>query len=324
MSRHLVDPELLAGLDRHLPETLNADTLARYRAMLVEMVAAIPKPASEAMRRVHCDVRHVPGPDGAPDVRVLVYTPGDRGDTPLPAILHIHGGGFVSGVAAMSDPNSRAYVANMDCVLVSVDYRLAPETPFPGPVEDCYAALRWLQSAADTLGIDAGRIAIAGESAGAGLAAALGLMARDRGLVRPCFQYLAEPMLDHRSADSDHPHAGHVGWSRAHNRFGWSAMLGETGAGPVSSYASPAIADDLSGLPPTYIHVGAIDLFLEESIEYARRLTRAGVPVELHVWPGAYHAFGAIDSHVACEARRVARTALRRALHPASPPIEGR
>ena len=173
----------------------------------------------------------------------------------------------------------------------------------------------WLHASATEHGIDPARILVAGESAGAGLAAALCLLARDRGEVRPCFQYLAEPMLDHRSVDSDHLHTGHIGWTRDHNRFAWSSLLGSKMDEPVSPYASPSRAEDFSGLPPTFIHIGAIDLFLEESLEYARRLTRAGVPVELHVWPGAYHAFGAIDAHVSREARRVARTAVRRALH---------
>jgi acetyl esterase/lipase len=313
MSRHLVDPELAVGLDTNMPAyKLDAETLPTYRQMLLDMVAAIPKPTSEAMINVRRDERFVSGPDDSPDVRVLVYTPGDKGDAILPAMLHIHGGGFVSGSADMSDPNNRSYAVEMKCVVVSVDYRLAPETPFPGPVEDCYAALLWLNGAAKELGIDPARIMIAGESAGAGLVAGLCLLARDRGAVKPVFQYLAEPMLDHRSVDSDHPHTGHFGWTRDHNRFGWDSMI--SGADVVSPYCSPATAGDLSGLPPTYIHIGAIDLFLEESLDYARRLTRAGVSVELHVWPGAFHAFGSTDCHVSREARRVARTAIKRAL----------
>ncbi|WP_254514577.1 alpha/beta hydrolase [Novosphingobium sp. G106] len=316
MSRHLVDPELSVGLDANMPQQkLDAETLPQYRQMLLDMVAAIPKPTSEAMLNVGRADRRIPGPEGAPDVNVLVYTPGDRGEDLLPAILHIHGGGFVSGSAAMSDPNSRSYSAEMNCVVVSVDYRLAPETPFPGPLEDCYAALLWLHSAAQELGIDPERIMVAGESAGAGLVAALCLVARDRGHIRPFFQYLAEPMLDHRSVSSDHPHVGHFGWTRDHNRFGWSSMLGGTTGEETSPYCSPAMAEDLSGLPPTFIHIGAIDLFLEESLDYARRLTRAGVSVELHVWPGAFHAFQSTDAHVSREARRVARTAIHRALH---------
>ena len=269
------------------------------------------------MQAVLLDVHRVPGPQGAPEVELLVFTPGDRSETSLPAILHIHGSGMVSGNAQMSDPNSRSYAAEMNCVVASVNYRLAPKTRFPGAVEDCYAALLWLHGAGQGLGIDPDRILVAGESAGAGLAAALCLLARDRGQVRPCFQYLAEPMLDHRSADSDHPHVGHYGWTRQQNRYGWASLLGDAAAGPVSPYASPAMADDLAGLPPAFIHIGAIDLFLEESINYARRLTRAGVPVELHVWPGAFHAFhafGAFDAHVSREARRVARKAIKRAL----------
>ncbi len=313
MSRHLVDPELAVGLDTNMPAyRLDAETLPQYRQMLLDMVAAIPKPTSEAMINVRREERFVPGPEGAPDVRVLVYSPGDKGEAILPVMLHIHGGGFVSGSADMSDPNSRSYAVEMNCVVVSVDYRLAPETPFPGPVEDCYAALLWLHGAAQELGIDPARIMIAGESAGAGLVAGLCQLARDRGVVKLLFQYLAEPMLDHRSVYSDHPHTGHFGWTRDHNRFGWASMLG--GQETVSPYCSPASAQDLSGLPPTFIHIGAIDLFLEESIEYARRLTRAGVSVELHVWPGAFHAFGSTDCHVSREARRVARTAIKRAL----------
>ena len=316
MSRHLVDPELAAGLDTNMPaQRLDAGTLPQYRQMLLDMVAAIPKPTSQALQDVKREVRQVPGPQGAPEVRVLIYTPGDRGTAPLPVILHIHGGGFVSGSADMSDPNSRSYAVEMDCVVISVDYRLAPETPFPGPVEDCYAALLWLHAAADELGIDASRIMVAGESAGAGLAAALCQLARDRGKVQPLFQYLAEPMLDHRSAESDHPHVGQFGWTRDHNRFGWESMIGKNVPEIVPAHCSPAMADDLSGLPPTFIHIGAIDLFLEESLDYARRLTRAGVSVELHVWPGAFHAFGSTDCHVTREARRVARTAIKRALH---------
>lgn len=314
MSRHLVDPELAVGIDGPMTQRLDAETLGAYRAMLEEVVAAIPKPTSDALRSASFEERYVPGSKGAPDVHVLVYTPPEPGTAPFPAILHIHGGGFVSGSAEMSDPNSRAYAVEMQCVVVSVNYRLAPETAFPGPVEDCYAALLWLHASAQELGIDPDRIMIGGESAGAGLAAALCLLARDRGQVTPCFQYLAEPMLDHRSVASDHPHSGQFGWTREHNGFGWDSMLADTDRATISPYASPAMAADLAGLPPTFIHIGALDLFLEESLEYARRLTRAGVSVELHVWPGAFHAFGAYDAHVSREARRVARTAIKRAL----------
>ena len=314
MSRHLVDPELSAGLDMSLPYDLSAETLPLFRSMVLDMVAAMSKTTTDATRDVRFEDRLIPGPAGAPNVRVLIYTPGDRSEQKLPAILQIHGGGFVTGNADMGDLNNRASAIDFNCVIVAVDYRLAPETPYPGPVEDCYAALLWLQSAGDELGIDPDRIVVEGGSAGAGLAASLCLLARDRGQVQPCFQYLSEPMLDYRSVESDHPHVGHFVWTRELNRFGWSSMLDGRADGGVSPYASPAIADDLSGLPPTFIQVGAIDLFLEESLDYARRLTRAGVSVELHVWPGAYHTFLGKGADVSREARRIGARAIRSAL----------
>ena len=207
--------------------------------------------------------------------------------------------------------------ADLDCVIVSVNYRLAPETIFPGAIEDCYAGLAWTVASADMLGIDAARIGVMGESAGGGLAAALTLLARDRGEHRLAFQHLTYPMIDDRTCVVDpHPHTGQFIWTPHSNRFGWAALLGhEPGSGDVSPYAAAARADDLSGLPPTFISTGALDLFLEEDIDYACRLMRAGVPTELHVYPGAFHGF---DIHptatVATKARRDRIDALRRAL----------
>ena len=157
-------------------------------------------------------------------------------------------------------------------------------------MEDCYAALKWFHANAAELGFSPKRIAIGGESAGGGLAAALALVARDRGEVPIIHQQLVYPMLDDRSPAEPHPYAGEFGWTRGANRFGWKSLLGqEPGGEGVSPYAAPARAANLEGLPPTFIGVGALDLFLEEDLEYARRLTRAGVPVELHVYPGAFH-----------------------------------
>jgi acetyl esterase/lipase len=206
---------------------------------------------------------------------------------------------------------------------VSVDYRLAPETPFPGPVEDCYAALVWLHEQAKLLGVDPARIAIGGESAGAGLAAALGLLARDRGKAPVAFQMLIYPMLDDRTgATSDpHPYSGEFIWTAESNRFGWASLLGGApGGGDVSRYAAPARAENLAGLPPTFIAVGGLDLLLEEDLEFARRLTRAGVLTELHVYPGAYHAPDmAPEARVAQALRRDVLEAMRRAFEEASP-----
>jgi acetyl esterase/lipase len=185
----------------------------------------------------------------------------------------------------------------LNCVVVAPDYRLAPETPHPGPVTDCYAGLKWLYDQSESLGVDRKRIGVYGGSAGGGLAAAVALLARDRNEVPLCFQCLLYPMLDDRTtvrADPN-PFAGEYAWTPKDNYFGWASLLGhEPGRLDVSPYASPARASDLAGLPPTFIWVGALDLFVDESIEYARRLVRAGVPTELRVYPGVTHGNAAV------------------------------
>lgn len=289
-TRHLVDPELLTALEMMPSRAITAENLHEVRAMRAAMLAAMPR---STVTDVKVSERRIPGPPGAPDVRVLVYAP-RHALGPLAGFLHVHGGGYIMGQPEMTDARNRLLARDAGCVVVSVDYRLAPETAFPGAVEDCYAALRWLFAEAAALGVDVGRIAIGGESAGGGLAAALALLARDRGEIPLAFQLLIYPMLDDRTGVTAEPSpmVGEFGWSRASNRFGWAALLGrEPGGADVSPYAAPARAEDLAGLPPAYIAVGALDLFLEENIEYARRLMRAGVPTELHVYPGAYHGF---------------------------------
>ncbi len=253
-----------------------------------------PPPLSPDQRAVHQEQRFVPGPLGAPDLRVLIYTP-PNGATRGGAYLHMHGGGFVLGMPEINDASNRTMAVEQGCVVVSVAYRLAPETRHPGPLEDCYAALAWLHAHADALGVDPRRIAVGGESAGGGHAAALALLARDRGQFPICFQMLDSPMLDDRTGvtGAPHPMCGEFAWTSAHNRFAWRALLGEEpGAPGLAAGASPARAADLSGLPPTFIAVGGLDLFLDEDMDFARRLLRAGVPTELYVIPGAFHGFG--------------------------------
>jgi triacylglycerol lipase len=204
-----------------------------------------------------------------------------------------------------------------ECLLVSVDYRLPPEVPHPGPVEDCYTALKWLHDSTSLLGVDRNRIAVAGESAGGGLAAALALIARDRGEVRLVHQHLIYPMLDDRTnAASANPYSGEFVWGAAENQLGWSCLLGyPAGSSDVPAYAAPSRAEDLVGLPSTFIAVGALDLFAEEDMEYARRLMRAGVPTELHLYPGAYHGFElAKEAQVTKRAHEVSIAALKRGL----------
>ena len=314
-TRHLVDPELVALLDTFPMPTLTTESVVFMRATLKEMQtqASVDVPESSVLSVYE---QFIPGPQGAPDVRVLVYLPSER-SMPLPAILWIHGGGYVIGTPEQEDPGVRSLVSTLGCVVVSVDYRLAPETPHPGPVEDCYAALTWLYTHAEELGVDTARIAISGASAGGGLAAALALLARDRGEVPIAFQLLIFPMLDDRTVTSTdpHPYTGEYIWTSEANRFGWTALLGQEPGGPaVSPYAAAARAEHLEGLPPTFIGVGALDLFLEEDLEYARRLMRAGVPTELHVYPGAFHGFNLVaDAKVTQAFHRDQLDALARA-----------
>jgi len=312
-SRHLVDPELTPLLDLFPTILLSAETLPAMRAR------ELPLPVDpDDAARTELESRMIPGPAGAPDLKVLTYRP-KGAEGPLPCIFHIHGGGYVGGRAESMEGPHRHAVAELGCVLVSVNYRLAPETPFPGNIEDCYAALGWVFKTAKALKVDTGRVGVMGESAGGGLAAALALMARDRGEYRLAFQHLFYPMLDDRTcaAEEHHPFAGDYIWHPHNNAFGWTALLGglKPGADGVSPYAAPARAADLAGLPPTFISTGSLDLFLEEDLEYARRLLRVGVPVEFHIYPGGFHAFDIVPTAaVSIAARRDSLEALRRAL----------
>ena len=310
-SRHLVDPEVAPLLDLWPTTTLTTENLplARNRRM--------PLPPFDTAG-VTLDRRAVPGPVGATDIMLHIYRP-EGAAGPLPAIYHIHGGGYVLGAAETLEGPHRGLVKALGCVIVSVDYRLAPETVFPGAIEDCYAGLRWLFGAAGALEVDEARIGVMGESAGGGLAAALALLVRDRGEFPLAFQHLIYPMLDDRTcvAADPNPHVGEFIWTPANNRFGWSALLGhEPGGEGVSPYAAAARATDLSGLPPAFISTGSLDLFLEEDMEYARRLLRAGVPTEFHIFPGGFHAYDVMPGARLSEAARAASlSALRRFLH---------
>lgn len=310
-----VDPSLRPLLDMVPTVALSMDNLAIIRS---QSRLPIPTPDS-ASASVEMSVRAIPGPNGAPDVQVIVYRPPGLTEA-APCVLHLHGGGFVLGSAAAMEGPHRMVSTALRCVIVTVDYRLAPEVVFPGAVEDAYAALCWIMANADELGVDPARVGVAGESAGGGLAAALALLTRDRGQHAIAFQHLTYPMLDDRTctAVDPHPHTGQFIWTAHNNQFGWAALLGQEPGGPdVSPYAAPARAGDLSGLPPTYIATGGLDLFLDEDLDYARRLMRGGVPVELHVYPGAFHAFDlSATAEVAVQARRDSLTALRRLIAP--------
>lgn len=240
---------------------------------------------------------------------VRLYRPANAAG-PTPALLWIHGGGYLFGTAAQDDGVCRQYVERLGITVAAVDYRLAPEHPYPIPVEDCYSVLTWL---ARLPGIDSDRIAIGGASAGGGLTAALAFLARDRAEVTPVLQILSYPMLDDRSVDPSLDDTGFRLWNPASNRVGWQSYLG--GADPA--VAVPARRDDLAGLPPAWLGVGTLDLFHREDLAYAERLDAAGVPCEVHVVPGAFHGFDRIaaKSSIARAYFDSQATSLRKALN---------
>jgi acetyl esterase/lipase len=310
----LVDPELRDALAQPLLP-LTAETLMRRRANALELIAAVPKPN---LPDIATDEIHVESAFGAKPIRVLTYRPVTSND-PLPVIVHIHGGGFVMGAPEMKDVENRLFASELRCAIYSVDHCLAPESPHPAPVEDIYSVFIWLHANAGQLGFDPARIGIKGESGGGGFAAAAALYARDRQGPKFAFQHLIYPMIDDRTAVRTdlHPYVGEFVWTQENNYFGWRSLLGEEpGSAGISPYAAAARAADVSGLPPTYISVGGLDLFLEENMIYADRLSRAGVPVELHMYPGAYHGFYRVpNARVTTQAEHDNREALRRFLH---------
>jgi acetyl esterase/lipase len=288
-----VDPEV-AALAGEIPiGTISAETLPIVRSG----VAIVAVELSDAVERTD---HLVPG---EPPVRVRVHRPVGV-DGPLPCHYSIHGGGYVLGSNETDDAFFDRLCPSRRCVGVSVDYRLAPETPYPGPLEDCYAGLAWTFHHHEELGIDPDRIGIGGTSAGGGLAAALALLARDRGEIPLVYQLLDCPMLDDRQVTPSSQLDDLLVWNRHSNEFGWRSYLGALyGTDDVPAYAAAARAQDLDGLPPAYVCVGNVDGFRDEDVEYATRLNQAGVPTELHVHPGAPHGVTALFSSTAVASR---------------------
>jgi triacylglycerol lipase len=295
-SRHLIDPEIAPLLEILPPLQLSDETIASTRKIFSTPNPDLPPPLIEPRQR------WAPGASG-PEVPLLVFDPPNRKNRA--AILQLHGGGVVLGTAASSTLSNAALAAELDVLVVAVDYRLAPENPFPAAQNDCLAAYDWLVANAAELRVDAGRIVWFGESAGGYLAASLALMARDLGRPQPRAQVLIYPMLDCHTGGEAQPGSVHTGefiWTRESNRYSWAALRGDYSCNDHrTAWFSPALATDLSNLPPTFIATGALDLFLEEDLEYARRLVLAGVPVELHVYPGCVHAFNLIPTARVCK-----------------------
>ena len=286
--RDLIDPEARVPLDQLLelmPGGFNSiPDIVERRAALAQLLAAVEVPPNP---NVTSEDRTVPGPEGEPDITVRVYRPVNVTGS-LPGIYFIHGGGMVLGSVAEEDAVATMVCDQVGAVVVSVEYRLAPEHPHPAPVEDCYAGLVWMARNAAELGIDPDRLAVYGGSAGGGLTIATTLLARDRGFPALRFQMPIYPMIDDRNETASSHEITEIGvWDRAGNIEAWKWYLGD---GKPDQYAAPTRAEDLSGLPPTYIDVGTVDLFRDEDIEFATRLMQAGVPTELHVYPGAFHA----------------------------------
>jgi len=285
----LVDPAL-RGIALNFPTFDPAQwSVTEFRDFTIDALTQMCPPLATEPAELH-----VPS-EGAPDVRLLVFRPAGRPES-LPAIFFIHGGGFIAGSPDILKAPCQQLADEHGAVVVSVAYRLAPETCFPGPLEDCYASLDWVFRNATNLGIDVSRIIVMGPSAGGGLAAGLALLTRDRGIHRLAGQVLIYPMLDARTGTPDAPTTnsttGEFIWSVVSNSFGWSSMRGDaTITEERIGHFSPSLAADLSGLPPTFIAVGSLDLFLDENVDYAMRLSRAGVPIDLHVYPGGIHGF---------------------------------
>jgi acetyl esterase len=295
---------LLPALDFAQPAEVRARMDRFIKLLTVAGLRRMQDPAVEVQDRLT--------PSGVP---VRIYTPHERRGRP-PAILYFHGGAFVLGDLDFEHPRCLEMARRTRAVVISADYRLAPEHPFPASFDDCWATFLWVTQAAELI-IDPTRVAVAGASAGGALAAAVSLMARDSTVPGPCFQLLLYPVIDDRmttpsmSAFVDIP-----GWNRISSEQMWSHYLGNE-RGHVLPYAAPARAHDLSGLPPAYIMTADQDALRDEGIEYARRLIEAGVPTELHHYPGTFHGFDTLaNAELAHRARAESYSALRRALDP--------
>lgn len=300
------EPELaqiLPAFAGFTPLLMTADQIEKYRAMPIPSIAE-----QIGDRPVQCVDFTLPGYQGA-EITVSVVSRKDHAK-PGPGIYHVHGGGMVMANRFAGASDLVAWAMKFDAVCVTVEYRRAPEHPDPIPVEDCYAGLAWMAAHAEELRINPERIIIFGGSAGGGLSAGTTLLARDRQGPKLFGQLLQCPMIDDRNETvSSHQFQGIGIWDRLSNLTGWTALLGERrGKGDVSIYAAPARATDLSGLPPTFIDVGAAEVFRDEAVAYASAIWAAGGDAELHVWGGAFHGFsqlapGAAISQAANAAR---------------------
>ena len=290
-TKELLDPELTAMAEGPFLPELTDETIADIRGVMADQAPELHDPSSKSVYRKEIFV----SVNGQPDVRCLLYGK-LNGQEDASGYLHIHGGGYLFGSPEGSDPMNLHLASILNIVILSVDYRLAPENPIPAPLDDCYAALGWLHENAAELGVDPERIGVGGESAGGGLAAALAIKARDEGEYGLCWQQLTYPMLDDRTGSSQHygdPLVGEFVWTRELNQYGWSSYLGNA---ERTAPQVPGRLEEFRGLPPAWMFTASLDLFRDENILYAQNLMRSGVACDLVVYPGACHAFQRIES----------------------------
>lgn len=288
---------VLAAIGEMLPPTLTPDMIGPLRE---GGILATPIADLIGDRPIRHEERTVPGPDGAPDIMLSIFSRTDH-VAGGPGIFHTHGGGMIIGDRFTGAEEYLSWVMDLDAVVVSVEYRLAPEHPDPAPVDDCYAGLVWTAEHAEELGIDPTRIVIGGASAGGGLAAGVALKARDLGGPALAGQLLIYPMLDDRNETASSHQVDGIGvWDRGSNDTGWDALLGDRRkTDAVSIYAAPARATDLTNLAPAFIDVASAEVFRDEDVAYAVKIWEQGGVAELHVWPGGFHGFDAMAPQAA-------------------------
>ncbi|MGG2937954.1 alpha/beta hydrolase [Bacillus pacificus] len=284
--KNRVNPALLPGLETFQDLDLRPEILPAIREQVAQI---LPDPVVDDSLSLTDKV--IEGPDANP-LGLRIYRPKSN-DESLPALLWIHGGGYILGAVNENDVLCMKFAKEVGCMVVSVDYRLAPEHPYPAAIEDCYAALKWIADNAESLNIDSNRIGVAGPSGGGGLTAALTLLARDRKYPSICFQMPLYPMIDDRN---NTPSANEIKegfiWNQKSNEAAWKMYLGKLhGTDQIPAYAAAARAEDYRNLPRTYTCVGQLDPFRSETLAYVTKLAEAGVDVEFHLYPGAYHGF---------------------------------
>lgn len=316
-----INPELKKTLDGMKPAYLTKETLEATRKYILEVAAEVQKKLPHDVDDIGISTRYIPGPKNpkdSPDVYVKVYR--KKGDNSVkPGFLWIYGGGMVMNKCDSYDYMCQKVAQQTDCVVVNVGYRLAPEHPYPAAVEDCYAALSFMKDSAEELGIDADRIVVFGQSSGGGLVAALSVLARDRGGPKISLQMPLYPMLD---CANNSPSAYEIQdprvWNQAKNQFAWDSYLGDLAKADLKDippYASASRTVDYAGLPPTFIFIGTLDVFRDETIAYVSKLAQAQVPVEFHLYPGCFHGFDIVvpEAKVSQEADALMFGAIKKA-----------